>query len=210
MLSNAGPAFDGSRELERILSDGLPQLYRMAFRYLDNSEDAEDAVQDALLLAFRHVSQFEGRSQFLTWVNRIVINSARMKLRTRPRYKAVSLDGEADFQEDVAPLADRLIAPGLSPEKLCEQAELHDMVNRMVGSLSPKLRAAYALCAIDGLSVQEAAQTLGINKRALKCRVVRARSRLFGLLRNSALRRAAAGPSAAKSKSLQRAQVACA
>jgi len=198
MSLNLKPAFDGRRELELALSDRLPKLYRMAFRYLDNSEDAQEAVQDAFLLAFQHISQFEGRSQFSTWLNRIVINAARMKLRGRPRYKALPLDESPE--EDMTPLADQIAGSGPSPEDLCEQAELHDIVSRMIERLSPKLRQAYELCGIDGLSTRDAAQVLGIQEGALKCRLVRARSGLSELFQNGGygMRRPQAGSPEAK------------
>src|SRR5215470_20052335 len=66
------------REFENILSHALPRFRRMAMRALRNAEDAEDAVQDAMLSAFRHIAQFDGRSQMLTWLTAIVNNAVRM------------------------------------------------------------------------------------------------------------------------------------
>lgn len=74
-----------SQELLTIVSSRLPSLYRSAYRLLGNAADAEDAVQDALLAAYRHLDQFEGRSKMSTWLNAIVRNSVRMRLRTRLR-----------------------------------------------------------------------------------------------------------------------------
>ena len=73
------------KELEQAATDCSSALYRIALRQLGNHEDAEDAVQDALVSAFCHLAQFEGRSQMSTWLVRIVINAARMSLRKRPR-----------------------------------------------------------------------------------------------------------------------------
>jgi DNA-directed RNA polymerase specialized sigma24 family protein len=109
-----------------------------------------------------------------------------MKLRARPKYQAVSLDEGAE--EDMEPLSDRIAASGLSPEQLCERAEVHELVSRMVERLSPKQRHAYELCAIDGLSIHEASCTLGIAESALKCRLARARATLIESLRNGGLR----------------------
>src|ERR1700758_2185217 len=69
----------------RLLSNGLPSLYRGAHRILCNAADAEDAVQDALLAAYTHLDQFRGRSKMSTWVTAIVHNSAKMELRRRLR-----------------------------------------------------------------------------------------------------------------------------
>jgi hypothetical protein len=80
------------QDLEGTIARYLPALYRVALRQLRNHEDAEDAVQDALLSAFTHISQFEGRSHISTWLHRIVVNSARMQLRRRQNRAFVSLD----------------------------------------------------------------------------------------------------------------------
>jgi RNA polymerase sigma factor (sigma-70 family) len=75
-----------------VASRYFPMLFRIALRRLRNVEDAEDAVQDALLSAYKHIGSFEGRAQLSTWLTRIVINVAGMKLRSRPRQEIVSLD----------------------------------------------------------------------------------------------------------------------
>ena len=74
-----------ARELQRVLSLSLPSFYRRAFRLLGNRADAEDAVQEALLAAHKHLHQFKGQSQMSTWLTTIVSNCARMQLRKRPR-----------------------------------------------------------------------------------------------------------------------------
>ena len=73
-----------AREMEDVLSRRLPSLYRSAYRFLGNAADAEDAVQDALLSAYKHLDQFRGQSQMSTWLTVIVGNCARMQLRRRP------------------------------------------------------------------------------------------------------------------------------
>src|ERR1700689_3100500 len=80
------------REMAETLSRYLPSFHRHAFRYLGNVADAEDAVQDALLSASKHIGQFRGEARLSTWLTAIVINSARMQLRRRPRQAHVSLD----------------------------------------------------------------------------------------------------------------------
>ena len=84
-----GVALDSAQpslaELLSVLSHCLPSLYRRAYRLLGNEADAEDAVQDALLAAYRHLKEFRGDAQLSTWLTAIVINCARMQLRKRPR-----------------------------------------------------------------------------------------------------------------------------
>src|SRR2546422_6295006 len=112
--------------LECVLSPYSPALYRTALRQLRNPEDAEDAFQDALLSAFKHIAQFEGRSQISTWLTRIVLNSAGIQLRRRPRHKILSLD--QTYKDENLVLLEQLVDTGPGPEELCEQAELHEIV----------------------------------------------------------------------------------
>jgi RNA polymerase sigma-70 factor, ECF subfamily len=177
---SVGPPIQGDgQELESLLSRYSPVLYRTALRQLRNPEDAEDAVQDALLSAFKHRSQFEGRSQISTWLTRIVINSARMQLRRRSREKNISLE---QTQEDENLFADQVVDPGPSPEEICEQAELGEILNELLKQLSPLLCRAFQLCEINGLSTSEAAQVLGVTQTAVKSRLFHARTELSVLL----------------------------
>src|SRR6202142_4125147 len=93
-------------ELHDVLAGRLPSLHRSAYRFLGNIADAEDAVQDALLSACKHLDQFRGESQISTWLTAIVFNSARMRLRHRRRHVLVSLD--EPLGEDQYSLSDRL------------------------------------------------------------------------------------------------------
>jgi RNA polymerase sigma-70 factor (ECF subfamily) len=79
-------------ELDEVLARYLPRFYRYALRYLGNAADAEDAVQDAVVSADRHLAQFRQEAQISTWLVAIVVNSARMQLRRRLRATFVSLD----------------------------------------------------------------------------------------------------------------------
>jgi RNA polymerase sigma-70 factor (ECF subfamily) len=170
------PAGSSSQELERTASRYSSRLYRIALRQLGNHEDAEDAVQDALVSAFCHLSQFEGRSQMSTWLTRIVINSARMKARRRPRQAVLSIDEMSDQQGDA--IWDQFPLAGRSPEEACRERELRELLHAQLRCLSSKFREALQLFYVDGLTAREAAQTLGITHSALKCRVSRARAQL--------------------------------
>src|SRR6476620_5604050 len=88
-----------ARELQRVLSLSSPYFYRCAFRLLGNRADAEDAVQEALLAAHKHLHQFRGQSQLSTWLTAIVCNCARMQLRKRPRQVHMSLQEQIDGEE---------------------------------------------------------------------------------------------------------------
>jgi RNA polymerase sigma-70 factor (ECF subfamily) len=89
-----------AREMEHVVSRCLPSFYRNSYRLPGNTADAEDAVQDALLSAYKHLDQFRGQAQMSTWLSAIVSNSALMHLRKRPRQMQVSLgDGIGEEQE---------------------------------------------------------------------------------------------------------------
>lgn len=168
------------QDIEATLSRYSPALYRVALRQLRNHEDAEDAVQDALLSAFIHISQFEGRSHISTWLHRIVVNSARMHLRRQHGHTVLSLD-QTDENENQA-FENQLVDSEPNPERVCEQSEIRGIIQQVLELLSPRLRDALQLRDLDSLSTQEAAQVLGITKGALKCRVQRARAKLTLLL----------------------------
>src|ERR1700737_5407319 len=144
-----------NREMQGVLSRSLPSFYRRAYRYLGNAADAEDAVQDALLSAYKHLDQFKGEAQMSTWLTAIVTNSARMHLRRRPRQIHVSLD-EKSAEDQEYTISDRLADARPSPEDECRKSELGTSLKQFVAQLSPPLRKAFQLRALDGLSTSEA------------------------------------------------------
>src|SRR5712671_1122075 len=112
-----------ARKLQDVLSIRLPSFYRCAFRLLGNAADAEDAVQEALLAAYKHINQFRGQSQISTWLTTIVRNCALMQLRKRPRQIHVSLD-EPFGEEQSLSLWEGLADERPSPEEECRNSEL--------------------------------------------------------------------------------------
>lgn len=153
-----------------------PRLYRTALRQLGNPDDAEDALQDALLSAYRHLDQFQGRAQLSTWLTRIVINAARELQRRRHARPAVSLEA--------LPAAGELFPDRqASPESRCSLGERRERLRRLMARLSPPLRSAVQLYEIEGLSCRQAAEQLGIKPATLKCRLFRGRERLAHLAR---------------------------
>jgi len=170
-------------ELENLLSNNLPRFRRIAMRWLRNPEDAEDAVQDAVLSAFKHIARFEGRAQMSTWLMAIVINAVRMQLRRRPRYKILSLD--QPLQENQCTISDLIPDPGPTPEQTAEQCELQALVNEVAGSLPRAQRAAMQLRDFDDLSTSEAAQALGVPEGTLKAQLARGRAKLSQRVRKA-------------------------
>jgi RNA polymerase sigma-70 factor (ECF subfamily) len=164
-------------ELQDVVSRYLPLFYRRAYRYVGDTQDAEDAVQDALLSAYKHLDQFQGKAKMTTWLTAIVTNSALTKLRRRPRHPHISLDEPLVEEQDFC-VADTLTDARPNPEGECISSELHERLRRCVTELSPSLRQAIQLRDLDGLTTSEAALVLGVPDGTVKARVSRARAKL--------------------------------
>ncbi len=162
--------------LETLFGRNSRALYQTALRLLGNPEDAEDALQEGMLAAYRNLRRFEGRSQFSTWLTRIVINAALMRRRSQRAHPAVSLDERPG--DDQPPPAERFADDGPSPEDLCADSELSARLRKNLADLSPLLRNAFQLRELQGLSADEAAKALGVSRNTLKARLWRARQQL--------------------------------
>jgi RNA polymerase sigma-70 factor (ECF subfamily) len=166
-----------TEELEDAISRNMPVLYRRAYRYVGDPHDAEDAVQDALLSAFRHLDQFKGTAKMTTWLTSIVTNSALTQLRRRPRYAHLSFEEKEGVRRDHT-IADKLSDRRPTPEGECIQSDLRKRLTQLVTRLSPALRRVIQLCDLDGFTTSEAAGLLGLSNVTVKAQVSRARSRL--------------------------------
>ena len=173
-----------AQKMKDVLAESMPSFYRRAYRYLGNAADAEDAVQDALLSACRHLDQFKGQSKMSTWLTTIVINSALTQLRRRPRSIHVSLD-EQFGDEPGCCVSERLVDRTLSPEDACIKSELHGHLMHCIEELPPSLGKAFRLRDLDGMTIKEAARVLGVADVTVKAQVSRARARLRRLLRQA-------------------------
>lgn len=170
-------------EFQNVVSEYLPFFYRRAYRYVGNPHDAEDAVQDALLSAYKHLDQFKEEAKMTTWLTSIVTNSALTQLRKRRRQPHVFLDEKLGEEQD-HPVADRLADSRPSPEGECIRLELHEHLMQFVGELSPSLRMAIQLRDLEGLTTSEAAVILGVPEGTLKARVSRGRTKLKRRMRS--------------------------
>ena len=164
-------------KLEDAVSRHLPMLYRRAYRFVDNPHDAEDAVQDALLSAYKHLDQFKGGAKITTWLTSIVTNSALTQLRKKSRHPHTSLDESVADEQDYR-VSDTLADERPSPESEYIEAELHGNLMRSVTDLPPALRRVVQLRDMDGLTTNEIARILGVPGGTVKTRVSRARSKL--------------------------------
>ena len=165
-----------ARKLQDALSLRLPSFYRCAFRLLGNAADAEDAVQEALLAAYKHINQFRGQSQISTWLTSIVRNCALMQLRKRPRQIHFPLDEQ--FGEEPRFLWERLADERPSPEEEFRNSELTARLRHCTALLSPILRRTFQLLVVDGLSIFETARILGVPHGTVKAQLARAREQI--------------------------------
>lgn len=169
-------------QMAPALSLCLPSLHRYAFRVLGNKHDAEDAVQDAVLAALKHLGQFRGEAQFSTWLTTIVLNCARMQLRKRPRQVHVSLDSRIG-EEQGRSLSDILVDRRPNPEEECHKSWLDARLSESEAKLSPILRRTFHLRYVDHLSVCETARVLGVPIGTVKAQTARARAKLLKSIR---------------------------
>lgn len=164
------------------LSLCLPSLHRYAFRVLGNKHDAEDAVQDAVLAALKHLGQFRGEAQFSTWLTTIVLNCARMQLRKRPRQIHVSLDSRIGEEQEHS-ISDILVDRRPNPEEECHESWLDARLSESASKLSPILQRTFHLRYVDHLSVCETARVLGVPIGTVKAQTARARAKLLKSIR---------------------------
>lgn len=152
----------------------IPQLQRTAARFLNNRQDSEDALQDGLLLGLRHVSQFQGRSQFSTWMHTIVANAAKSTLR-RQRFRSItsSLDDPQPDQQALT-LSDIICDHREGVESRYQRIERLQFLEAVLRKLPPTHRSIICLCDLHGLSMQEVARRLGLTVAAAKTRHLRA------------------------------------
>ncbi len=184
--SRAGPVDDEAslvaaakagdlRSFEELVHRYEARIYRLTYNITQNREDAQDATQDAFLKSYQHLPDFQGDSRFYTWLVRIAVNEALMKLRRR-RPQEISLDESIQTADDLVP---REIEDwGPKPDQRVEQSELQTVLARSIAQLEPAYRIVFQLRDIEELSTEETARLLGLSVPAVKSRLLRARLKL--------------------------------
>jgi RNA polymerase sigma-70 factor (ECF subfamily) len=162
--------------LDELFGRYRDRLYKTARRVMGNSNEAEDALQDGLLSAFRNLSGFKGRSQFSTWLTSIVVNAARMRLRRIHPELMTSINCQFDPEEQ--PLANRIPDPGPNPEEMYARQERVRILEEALVGLPALYRQPLWLCDVEGMSTREAAEALGLPIGTLKSQLHRARLQL--------------------------------
>jgi len=148
------------------------KVHRLTYRVLRNEEDAEDALQEAFLSAYRNLGRFEGKSTFSTWLYRVAMNAALMRLRKR-REGMVSIEQPRDREESQVTL--QLADWGRGPIEETLNDELREALQAAVDSLPEDLAQVFLLREVEGMSNAEAADILELTVPAVKSRLHRAR-----------------------------------
>jgi RNA polymerase sigma-70 factor (ECF subfamily) len=175
-----------ARAFDQLVRENGGRMLATARRFLRHDEDARDAVQDALLQAFRALPRFAGDARLSTWLHRIVINAALMKLRAQRRRPETPL-------EDVLPRSDaddpRALEPGDRepfPDAQLERAQLRALVRGAIARLPAGYRAVLVMRDVESLDTEETSQRLGTSPGAVKTRLHRARQALRTLIEREA------------------------
>lgn len=164
--------------------DAFPQLLKKYNRRIlrvgrnitNNDEDAEDVLQETFLKAYTHLDSFQGNSKFYTWLVRIAMNEALMKLRKRKGDKVISLDEQLDTGEDT--ITREIAVWEGNPEDRYSQEELRALLDKTVTSLPESFRSVFLLRDVEELSTEETAEILNLSIPAVKSRLLRARLQL--------------------------------
>jgi RNA polymerase sigma-70 factor (ECF subfamily) len=157
-------------------------LFRTARAILRDDAEAEDALQDAYLAAYRNLDAFRGEARLATWLTRIVINQALGRLRARRR------DNVVELHDDVVALADERSedamddAPAGSPESAAMRAQLRRLLEREIDALPVAFRTAFVLREVEEMPIGEVAECLAIPEATVRTRVFRARAMLRAAL----------------------------
>jgi RNA polymerase sigma factor (sigma-70 family) len=170
---------------ERLCENASPRIFRTLTRITKNREDAQDALQEALMRAFINLQRFDGRSSFSTWLTRIAINAAFMKLRRSRLSREVPIDGPDLFgrKQPIYQFRDR--AP--NPEDKYAAHERGEILRDALSGLRPRVRAAVEIYQLQECSLKETAKRLGITVAAAKGRLFQAKAALRKASRTKAI-----------------------
>ena len=200
-----------SAAFEILCKQSANTVFHIARRIMRNSEDAEDVVQESFQQAFIHLPRFNGDSRFSTWLSRIAINAALMKLRKKHRFWEVSLDESTETEQPSSHVD--VQDQALNPEQLYLQKEQQRILSEAMHELTPGMRKAIELRELGERSTEETAQIMGISVTAVKARVFHGRKKLRERLNHFVGSAWTAGRAASRNRgttgTLSRDQVVC-
>jgi RNA polymerase sigma-70 factor (ECF subfamily) len=160
---------------EELVTRHTALAFRVAMHIMISREDAEEVVQDTFLKAFSHLQCFEERARFSTWITRIAVNTALMKIRSLRRVQTISLD--QDTKEGIL-FIDTVADWKPNPDQLYSQGELRNILQRALDLLPHGNRVVFLLRDVEGMSTEETAEMLGLSTSNVKARLLRARLKL--------------------------------
>ena len=160
-------------EFARLVDVATPAIYRLGLKMLGDPSEAEDILQNTFLKALEALPEFEGRSSPMTWLYRIAVNEALMLIRRRKPHVEIAADS-GDAWEDVIPPV-QLTDWCCLPESEFLTAEARNALEAAIQTLPERLRVVFLLRDIEGLSIQETMEALGLSDTAVKSRLLRAR-----------------------------------
>jgi RNA polymerase sigma-70 factor (ECF subfamily) len=162
---------------EALVSRFQQRIYGLAWHILGQRQDAEDVVQQTFLSVLEYLESFREESSVATWILRIATNHALKILRKRRGLPTVSLETAADPDDDLAglPHPDYIAQWRDSPEELAQRAEVRHLLHQALAELEEKYRLVFVLRDVEGISVRETAEALGLTESAVKVRLLRAR-----------------------------------
>jgi RNA polymerase sigma-70 factor (ECF subfamily) len=153
------------------------RIYQIAFRIVENAQDAEDVLQETFLKAFQNLASFRGESSFYTWTVQIALNASLQRVKRRRKPPTVSLDSDGAEEEEV--FSPREIAIWEeNPEQLYSKRETQAILEEAIAALPLIYRTVFLLKDVENLPMDEVAKTLGISVPAAKSRLIRARMEL--------------------------------
>ena len=179
VLANQAKQGDRSAFTE-LVNRYAAKVYRTVRHITKNDADAEDVLQERFLNAYSRLDQFKGEAKFYTWLTRIGVNQALMKLRQRKDGKFLPLDQQVDTEE--GSIQREIPSGDADPEQQYEREELRSLLSSGIDSLPESHRVVLVLRDIEGLSTEETAKSLGLSVSAVKSRLLRARLQLRGKL----------------------------
>ena len=185
--SSVAPVFDEAALVARAKAGDMEafsdlvqhydrRVFRMAKQITQNDDDAEDVLQESFLKAYSHLDDFQGNSKFYTWLVRIAVNEALMKLRKRRSDRTVPLDDPIDTGEDS--VVREIAVWEDNPEQKYSREEMASILDQAIQSLKPAYRTVFVLRDIEEMSIEETAETLNLSISAVKSRLLRARLQL--------------------------------
>ncbi|HEY2435099.1 MAG TPA: RNA polymerase sigma factor [Vicinamibacterales bacterium] len=175
MSSNLGSSAASAAEFERLMRQHNQRLFRVARSILRDDADAEDALQDAYVQAYRKLGDFRGDAELSTWLTRIVINQALMRVRSRSRDRNVISFSQADA---ASPEIDVPDVQTESPSDAALRGEVRKVLEQRIDELPENFRTVFVMREVEEMTARETAAALGIPEATVRTRLFRARALL--------------------------------